>query len=141
MKHKRTKACAIPKITKVLVYKRDWERCIFCGAPGLPEAHVVPRSQGGLGVPQNIITVCRQCHDRLDNSVNRQQMLEEAKAYLEKYYPGWSADDYVFDKDDKDKATELIDIAKISTDEHQKRFSLEKELKDRADTPEGFYYL
>ena len=45
--HKRTKACAISKKTKERVFERDMGACIFCGAPGLPEAHVIPRSHGG----------------------------------------------------------------------------------------------
>ena len=71
--HKRTRACAISKKTKQRVYERDMGVCIFCGVPGLPEAHVVSRSRGGLGCEENIVTVCRICHDKLDNSVERQQ--------------------------------------------------------------------
>ena len=74
-KHKRTKACEISKKTKLIVYERDGGCCIFCGKIGLPEAHVIPRSHGGLGCPENIITVCRSCHDKLDNSTERKKMI------------------------------------------------------------------
>ena len=70
-------ALPISKKAKEMVYKRDEGSCIFCGAPGLPEAHYIPRSHGGLGVPQNIVTVCRPCHDKMDNSVQRQQSISK----------------------------------------------------------------
>ena len=89
--HKRTKACAISKKTKIRVYERDKGRCIFCGAPGLPEAHYIARSQGGLGIEQNIVTVCRPCHDRMDNSTDRQQMLQVAAGHLKSFYPDCDA--------------------------------------------------
>ena len=67
-KHKRTKACSISTKTKLIVYERDKGCCIFCGKIGLPEAHIIPRSHGGLGCEENIVTACRSCHDKLDNS-------------------------------------------------------------------------
>ena len=64
--NERTKACAISKATKDAVYKRDRGQCVLCGKPGLPEAHYIPRSKGGLGIEQNIVTLCRPCHDLMD---------------------------------------------------------------------------
>lgn len=61
--------------------------CIFCGSPfAFPEAHIIPRSSGGLGVEKNIITVCRNCHRLLDQSPKREKMLGIAKKYLERIY-------------------------------------------------------
>ena len=71
----RTKALAISKEVKETVYKRDRGRCILCGAVGLPEAHYIPRSKGGLGIEQNIVTLCRPCHDKLDNTTERKALL------------------------------------------------------------------
>lgn len=139
--HKRTRACAIPKEVKLIVYERDHERCIFCGAPGLPEAHVIPRSHGGLGVPQNIITVCRSCHDKLDNSTKRQQMLPEAVAYLKSFYPDWKKEDYVFDKHDKDKAKRAIKWIKDSKNDALRESDPKKADKDKGKPPQGFEYL
>ena len=96
--HKRTKACGIGEKTKRIVYKRDDGLCIFCCRYGKPEDHVIPRSQGGLGVPQNIITVCRECHDKLDNSTSIEKMLKEAIIYLKGFYPGWNEKDVIFEK-------------------------------------------
>ena len=42
---KRTRALAIPAEVKRRVYERDKGRCVLCGRPGNPEAHVI----GGEG--------------------------------------------------------------------------------------------
>ena len=40
------------------VLERDG-RCVICGAnDGQPVAHIVARSHGGLGIPENIVTLC-----------------------------------------------------------------------------------
>lgn len=85
--NKRTKATNIPFKVKQEVYIRDCGKCIFCGRPGYPEAHYISRARGGLGIPENIITVCRECHRRMDASTERPQYLERAKAYLDILYP------------------------------------------------------
>jgi len=96
--HRRTKACAIPKDVKQRVYERDKGRCIFCGAPGLPEAHVISRAHGGMGIEQNIVTVCRNCHERMDNGIMRSAYQKAAVEYLQLIYPGWRKEDVIFDK-------------------------------------------
>lgn len=96
--HKRTKACSISKATKKIVYERDDGLCIFCHRPGDPVAHVVPRSHGGLGIEQNIVTACLACHTRLDNSTDRQIMLETAKRYLRAKCEGWKEEDCIYKK-------------------------------------------
>jgi len=97
-KSKRSKATDIPMEVKLIVYARDDERCIFCGRYGIPNAHIIPRSQGGLGVEQNIVTACQECHNRLDNSTDRPYMLEYAKNYLKGLYRDWNRDDLIYDK-------------------------------------------
>lgn len=96
--HKRTKACSINTKVKAAVEKRDGGRCIFCGAPGKGEAHYIARSQGGLGIEQNLLTVCRLCHDKLDNSIKRKEMKAEAKTYLQIHYDDWNEDDLIYKK-------------------------------------------
>jgi len=91
----RTKACMISKKTKSIVYDRDKHCCIFCGSPyAMPEAHFIPRSLGGLGVPENILTVCRPCHDKFDRGTReeRDEMREYARDYLKAHYPDWDED-------------------------------------------------
>ena len=139
--HKRTKACAISKKTKLRVYERDMGACIFCGAPGLPEAHVVPRSHGGLGIEENIITACRICHDKLDNSTQRQQMLQEAADHLKRFYPDWNTKQLIYDKWQKDK-----DSDSVKTRENRQNIGFcginhEKPQKDKGEPPEGFIFL
>ena len=85
---KWVQATSISRRCKETVYERDGGQCIFCGRPGLPEAHVVPRSRGGKGIPENIVTVCRQCHREMDGC-HRAKKLEIAKDYLRTLYPGW----------------------------------------------------
>ena len=85
-KTKRSRATDIPQSVKKIVYERDGGRCIFCGAPGHPNAHIISRAHGGLGVEQNIITACFDCHFRMDNSPDRYIYLEAAKAYIRGIY-------------------------------------------------------
>ena len=140
--HKRTRACAIIKKTKLRVYERDKGRCIFCGAPGLPEAHVVPRSHGGLGIPQNIVTACRICHDKMDNSTERQKMLQVAAEHLKRFYPDWNEKELIYDKWQKDKAQEQIKEQKFSNNQDLNGKIAEKPQKDKADEPpDGFYFI
>lgn len=140
--HKRTRACAIIKKTKLRVYERDKGRCIFCGAPGLPEAHYIPRSHGGLGIPENIVTACRPCHDKMDNSTDRQQMLQVAADYLKRLYPDWNEQSLVYDKWHKDKAQEQIKEQKFSNNQDLNGKIAEKPQKDKADEPpDGFYFI
>lgn len=96
--NKRTKACAISRAVKEAVYKRDQGRCILCGRPGLPEAHYIPRSKGGLGIEQNIVTLCRPCHDLMDNTTARDALLRRVKEHLDLWYPGFSDEQRIYKK-------------------------------------------
>lgn len=96
--HKRTKATSIPPAVKYEVTRRDGGRCIFCRKYGDPVAHVIPRSQGGLGIPENIITACWECHQLLDNSPARKKMQEYAIRYLTQKYGTWSREEVIYDK-------------------------------------------
>lgn len=97
-KSKRSKATDISPSVKKAVAERDFGCCIFCGKAGLPEAHVISRAHGGLGVEKNIVTVCRSCHDKMDNSKMRGQYIGFAKSYLTSIYPGWDEKDVTFNK-------------------------------------------
>jgi len=102
--HKRTKECAIDPKVKKKVEERDDHCCIFCGKSGRGEAHVIPRSQGGLGIEQNLVTACRECHRLMDNTALRPIYLSIAKGYLKNIYQGWSEDDVIYRKGEKTKA-------------------------------------
>lgn len=87
---KRTKALQIP----VDVKRRVWERdgyCVYCGNPNAaPVAHYIARSQGGLGIEENILTLCESCHRRYDQSGDRQKMKTFFREYLRSKYPEWN---------------------------------------------------
>ena len=95
---KRSKATDIPQSVKIIVYARDDGMCIFCGRPGLPNAHFIARSQGGLGIEENIITACPVCHEKLDNSPARRRMKSIAAEYLKDKYPEWDERKLVYQK-------------------------------------------
>ena len=96
--HKQTKATKIPNEVKMTVGKRDNWSCIICHRPGLPEAHYIRRSQGGLGIEQNIVTLCRICHERYDNGDKRVEYGQRIREYLDKWYPYFDNKDRYYDK-------------------------------------------
>lgn len=96
--HERTKASQIPKAVKKAVYKRDEERCLICGR-WVPEecacCHFIGRGRLGLGIEENILTLCYECHRNLDNGeVGREQL----RKYLQNKYPGWDEKKLVYSK-------------------------------------------
>lgn len=99
MKSKRTKALDISRKTKEKVFERDGGCCIICGTPyAMPNAHYIPRSKGGLGIEQNIVTLCIQCHHNFDNTPKRKQMKGVVKNYLQSQYDDWNEDDLFYQK-------------------------------------------
>lgn len=97
-KTKRSRATDIPRAVKREVMRRDNGQCIFCGRLGSPNAHVVPRSHGGLGIETNIVTACIECHERMDHTVDRKIYLDAARRYLKEHYDGWKEEDQVYRK-------------------------------------------
>ena len=99
MKSKRSKACDISQSVKRIVFDRDNGRCIFCGSSqAMPNAHFIPRSKGGLGIEQNVVTACLICHHKLDQTSERKQMLEYTKNYLMSKYDNWMIESLVYKK-------------------------------------------
>lgn len=109
MSGRMTKAVAIPRSVKEAVARRDtfrgWTCCILCGAPAPSEnplsfsnAHYIPRSKGGLGIEENILTLCPNCHRRYDNTEEREELKEEFAEYLKSFYKNWSEYDLIFKK-------------------------------------------
>ena len=88
-KHKQTKATEIPKKVKEKVWERDKHKCIFCGKLVPVECaccHFIPRSAGGLGIPENIFTACEDCHREQDNGFNTKEYDKKVKEYLKAIY-------------------------------------------------------
>lgn len=97
---KRARALQISSAVKMLVYHRDNGRCVHCHRPGNPEAHYIPRSKGGLGIPENILTLCRECHDKYDFGTREQRegMREEFREYLMSKYTYWDETKLTYNK-------------------------------------------
>lgn len=91
---KRTKSLDIPAEVKKAVALRDsfdgHPCCILCGSPNAaPNAHYIPRSQGGLGIEENIVTLCLRCHTMYDQTDQRPIYGQAIKQYLMQKYPDW----------------------------------------------------
>ena len=91
--NRRTKELTISKKVKMTVWERDRHRCILCGSPSaMPNAHYISRAKSGLGIEQNIVTLCMDCHRRLDQSTERKELLNKVKHYLDRFYPNFTDD-------------------------------------------------
>lgn len=87
-KNKAAKAKDISKETRDEVRARDGT-CILCHKEGFPNAHVIRRTQGGLGNIYNVVTLCNTCHYHFDfnNSKELKQMIKEKLMnYIQDYY-------------------------------------------------------
>ena len=98
MKSKRSQACDIPRKVKQVVWERDDGCCILCGSPNaMPNAHYIRRSQGGLGIEENVVTACLCCHGRLDGA-ECCTLKPIVKEYLMSKYPGWDESKLIYKK-------------------------------------------
>jgi len=100
---RRTDALNATRSVGRAVYERDsWDGapcCVTCGKPGSHDlAHYIPRSLGGLGIPENLVNLCRTCHMATDQSVAREDMLRQIREYLQFRYPGWDESQLVYRK-------------------------------------------
>lgn len=95
---KITKALDISPEVKRRVYERDGGLCIICGKQGAPNAHFIARSQLGLGVEENIVTLCPECHSDYDQSFLRKQYREIIKNYLKTRYSDWDEEKLIYKK-------------------------------------------
>lgn len=99
MKSKRSKACDISPKVKKIVYERDGGICIICGIyGGIPNAHYIRRSQGGLGIEENIGCLCPECHHDYDNGGKEKEIGKTFKDYLQSKYPDWSEEKLYYRK-------------------------------------------
>lgn len=96
---KRTKALAITAKVKKRVYERDGGCCILCGRRGNPNAHYISRSHSGLGIEENIVTLCPDCHRRYDQSVERLSIGRIIAEYLKSKYQDWDESKLIYRKD------------------------------------------
>lgn len=107
MKSQRAKACDIPQKVKLQVFLRDNGQCVICHNKHnvMPNAHFIPRSKGGLGIEENIVTLCTEltknkCHRRFDNGSKeeREELGNKIEKYLKSKYPNWNKEKLVYRK-------------------------------------------
>ena len=105
---KDTKARDFNRKAKEAISARDsiegWPCCVFCGlaAPAplaWSNAHFIARSQGGLGIPENGLTLCPRCHAMYDQTDGREEMRGYFREYLEERYDDWSEDALIYRKE------------------------------------------
>ena len=105
----RTEALGIHWWVKKYVAKRDsvdgWPCCILCGrtAPtsnpmAFSNAHYISRAQGGLGISQNILTLCPDCHRKYDGP-ERNTLRPILRRYLREHYDYWDEEDLIYKKE------------------------------------------
>jgi 5-methylcytosine-specific restriction endonuclease McrA len=96
-KSKRSRACDISQRVKDIVWERDGYCCILCGSnQAAPNSHYIPRSLGGLGIPENITTMCLSCHETYER--NRKKTKPAVAAYLRSKYPDWDNVNLIYQK-------------------------------------------
>ena len=107
--NKRTRVLGIPLRVKEEVAERDsfdgHPNCILCGLPAPVNnrlafscAHYINRAQGGLGVEENVLTLCPKCHYRYDQTTDREMLKPFLGRYLKNYYPGWDETKLIYQK-------------------------------------------
>ena len=121
--HKSTKSCDIPISVKKRVWERDNHQCVICGSTytAAPNAHYIPRSHLGLGIEENIVTLCLGCHCDYDNSAKRPLYAARIRDYLKMCYPDWDESKLTYKKFDALQTYhELSDKGKADVDNYIK---------------------
>lgn len=106
---KDTKARDFSRKVKEQIAQRDsydgWPCCVRCGAAApaplaWSNAHFISRAQGGLGVPENGLTLCPRCHREYDQSTQREELRDYFREYLMDKHPGWDESALYYRKGD-----------------------------------------
>ena len=101
-KSKRSKATDISMVIKKKVWERDKHHCISCGSPyAMPNAHYLSRAHGGLGIEENIVTLCQKCHNDYDNGKNKEvsdRIKTKIEKHLNKHYLNWDKESLIYKK-------------------------------------------
>ena len=107
MNSKRSKATDISQAVKKKVWERDKHRCVVCGNNYnvMPNAHYISRNKGGLGIEQNVVTLCTEltknkCHRKYDlgTKEERERIGLKIKKYLQSKYDNWNEEDLIYKK-------------------------------------------
>ena len=72
----------------------------------MPNAHYISRAKGGLGIEENIVTLCTEltvnnCHRRYDSGTKeeREKIGAIIKDYLQSKYPNWDESKLTYKKE------------------------------------------
>lgn len=104
-----TRYTAIPAKVKHAVAIRDevdgLPCCLICGTPAPPSAytafscaHYIPRSAGGKGVEENVVTLCPRCHSMYDQGIDRKNTKIFLANYLKSKYHDWDENKLIYKK-------------------------------------------
>lgn len=108
---KRADALAISQAVKAAVAERDSidgrPCCVWCGRPSpaplaYSNAHFIGRAQGGLGVEENILTLCPDCHRIYDQTPARETMRPIFRRYLRERYQDLDEKRLVYQKTNRE---------------------------------------
>lgn len=92
------KSTGIMPTVRKRVLERDNRQCVICGQPYCLElAHYISRAQLGLGIPKNLVCLCKKCHMAYDGT-KRAEYGEILRDYLKGWYPDWDEKELVYDK-------------------------------------------
>lgn len=108
---KDTRARDFSQKVKKRIAKRDsfdgWPCCVNCGQPAPSEnplafsnAHFIGRAQGGLGIEENGLTLCPDCHRRYDQTTDREELRSYFREYLMDHYLDWDESRLIYRKED-----------------------------------------
>lgn len=102
--NRRTKALSIPRTVRERVRERDG-RCVLCALKygrtnnkGLECAHYIGRGQSGLGIEENLVMLCGDCHREYDQSAEREDDRGILADYLRRNYENWDETRKTYDK-------------------------------------------
>lgn len=107
MKSNRAKATDISSKVKKIVWERDEGRCVVCGGcyNTMPNAHFISRNNGGLGIEENVVTLCTEltenkCHRKYDFGTReeREEIGQIIEDYLRSCYKNWDKEKLVYKK-------------------------------------------
>lgn len=69
----------IPEDTRREVWERCKGRCEYCGKKAIDPHHIIYRSKGGDNKADNLIALCRDCHDDV---LIRQEIAKNPNKYI-----------------------------------------------------------
>lgn len=99
---KRAKACDISSKVRKIVEVRDNKTCVICGQPGIGNSHYIRRSKGGLGIEQNVVCMCIECHNAYDNGKDEEIVVfirNKTREYLKRQYgESWKEENLYYKK-------------------------------------------